>query len=161
MFGRVKFEAMNRACNPAPDAEFESVPKLWAEYVAGYQKLALETAHSKDKDHRAPRCYLVRHEDIVLEPEKIVDVLKDLGMPRNGFTFEPSEASACRGVNTRTELVEKLKGRAWEANDGHVLSDSVRSDVFNGGEGGYHLQELQAQMGPFSDLLKQLNYAAP
>merc|ERR1711939_863602 len=76
---------------------------LWQTYVHGY----LEGCITVGGDSR--RVIVVRHEDIISCPEKVVAEPEKVGIPRNTVPFVPIEESVSRDGSTRSEILSRYR----------------------------------------------------
>lgn len=137
-------------CNPFKDENFESVPKLWASYAAGYFSGTMESQLPKGSLGAAmprPKFVVVRFEDLVSRPKDVVNALAELGLPRNTAPFEPIEDSLCGSGSRRSEL-EAALSRSSGAADPFATDPAL-------------LAMLREQLRPHRRLLEWLDYSEP
>ena len=93
-----------------------------------------------------PRCVVVRFEDLVLQPEVVVEKLTGLGLPRNEEPFAPIEESVLSSGSQRSrgELGRQVQ-------PGAAASRLKSEDLAN----------LRKQIAPHKVLLDLLGYEMP
>ena len=91
--------------HPFADQQFKSVPALWCAYICGYLQGRLLTSLIDP----CLSCMLVRYEDIVTKPVKLLYKLKKMGLPTSGPILA-LEDPIVPGGSSRAELKRKLNG---------------------------------------------------
>ena len=114
--------AINTLCNnPYPNLIFPNVPNLWACYLNGY--LAGHIAPENDSEAPRRRVRVVRFEDLLYDPEEVVNELARLGLPRDGKVFLPIGESVSDAADTRDNILLR------ETNQRGKISDELRDMI--------------------------------
>ena len=95
---------------------FDSMLDLWKHYASGYLAGYLATSA---RDYRDVK--IVRYEDILEQPQNVVNALERLGLERLDLPFEPiTKNMSASGGSSREELLarEKIFAAGEEAGAG-------------------------------------------
>jgi len=125
-----------KAESEQPRRMFESIPALWATYAAGY--LGGRISGRTDSSSPALRA-VVRWEDIVARPIRLMEELTKLGLPRSAQPLEVIDESFSRG-QPRSELLGQTASRLEDECDQRAV---------------------RAQLAGCIELCTRLGYSAP
>ena len=96
--------------NPHYDAKFPTIIDLWAAYAEGYLSGKVS---SEDPSKNKLQVVVVRFEDILECPDKVVGALAEMGLERNSRDFETVEDSCGqeKGIK-RSQIIGRVEGEA-------------------------------------------------
>ena len=116
-FGKLHFKTSITHCNWYGTQQWENVASLWLDYARGY-------LHGNIIARGADLCFIVRHEDLVLRQEEVVQKLIALGLSARQEEIVLVEEDAKGGGRTRAEIAERMRRSEFcDANGAPFLED--------------------------------------